>query len=134
MEFVVGSGGDVECLRTSCAALVRNKARLNYGQVAAWLEKPASMPAELRPQLSPQQEASRRLKAFRQEHGALTLGGVESVPIVVNNTVRGFGMVHQDEARDIIESFMIAANVAMAGHLRARNSLCLRRVVRTPKR
>jgi len=37
-------------------------------------------------------------------------------------------------AEDIIESFMVAANVAMAQFLRERNCLSIRRVVRTPKR
>ena len=59
---------------------------------------------------------------------------METVPIVVNNTVSGFAFERENPARDIIESFMVAANVAMAGFLRARNALCLRRVVRTPKR
>jgi exoribonuclease-2 len=85
-------------------------------------------------QLRLQQEASQRLKRFRMERGALTLGGVESVPIVVDNQVRRFADLEENAARDIIESFMIAANVAMAQYLRGRNSPCLRRVVRTPKR
>jgi len=37
-------------------------------------------------------------------------------------------------AEDIIESFMVAANVAMAKYLREKASLAIRRVVRTPKR
>jgi exoribonuclease-2 len=133
MEFVVGAGGDVACADV-CATLLRNKARLSYDEVAQWLQNPASMEPGLREQLLLQQEASRRLKAFRKAQGALTLGGVESVPIVVNNDVRGFEFERENPARDIIESFMIAANVAMAGFLRAKESLCLRRVVRTPKR
>jgi exoribonuclease-2 len=116
--------------------MLRNKARLNYDQVAAWLSAPpqSGLPADLRQQLLLQQEASQRLKTFRKERGALVFGGIESVPIVVNNSVRGFDMVRQTPARDIIESFMVAANVAMAQFLRAQNSLSLRRIVRTPKR
>jgi exoribonuclease-2 len=52
----------------------------------------------------------------------------------MENQVKGFEFDAPNPARDIIESFMIAANVAMAQHLRAKNSMCLRRVVRTPKR
>jgi exoribonuclease R len=37
-------------------------------------------------------------------------------------------------AEDIIESFMVATNVAMARYLREKGSLSIRRVVRTPKR
>jgi exoribonuclease R len=37
-------------------------------------------------------------------------------------------------AEDIIESFMVAANVAMARYLKEKGSLSIRRVVRTPRR
>jgi len=37
-------------------------------------------------------------------------------------------------ANDIIESFMVAANVAMANYLKQKGSVSIRRVVRTPKR
>jgi VacB/RNase II family 3'-5' exoribonuclease len=139
MEFVVGSDGQVVCSEV-CRALVRNRAQLNYDQVGSWLESPspaAGAPfklAGLSEQLLLQHEASQRLKAFRKEHGALVLGGMENVPIVVNNSIQGFAAVKDNAARDLIESFMVAANVAMAEFLRSRNFLCLRRIVRTPKR
>jgi exoribonuclease-2 len=139
MEFAVdaagdASGGDV------FPAVLRNKARLNYDQAGQWLEDgkgapcDGAVPAGLCDQLRLQHEASQRLKRFRMEHGALTLGGVESVPIVAGGQVQRFAIQQENAARDIIESFMIAANVAMARFLRARNSPCMRRVVRTPKR
>ena len=139
MEYVMGSDGEVTCADVSAATL-RNQAKLNYEQVGQWLEGKAGAPCEgavpagLGEQLRLQQEASQRLKRFRMEHGALTLGGVESVPIVVDDQVQRFAILQENSARDIIESFMIAANVAMARFLRERNSPCLRRVVRTPKR
>jgi VacB/RNase II family 3'-5' exoribonuclease len=134
MEVIVGPDGAVVDGGVEMA-VIRNQAKLNYDQVAGWLQTSAvPAPAALRVQLLLQQEASQRLKAFRKEHGALTLGDVESVPVIVNNTVQSFALIRENPARDIIESFMIAANVAMAQFLRARNSLCLRRVVRTPKR
>jgi exoribonuclease R len=139
MEFVGGPEGKVVCsdvFRT----LVRNKAKLNYDQVGSWLESqsPASAApfklAGLGEQLLLQHEASRRLKAFRKEHGSLVLGGEESAPIVVHNSIQGFAITRDNPARDLIESFMVAANVAMAEFLRARHCLCLRRIVREPKR
>jgi exoribonuclease-2 len=139
IEFIVAADGQVVCSEV-CRALVRNKAQLNYNQVGAWLESPnpsAASPfkmAGLPEQLLLQDEAARRLKAFRHEHGSLTLGGVESVPMIVNNSVQGFVIEGANRARDLIESFMVAANVAMAEFLRARGGLCLRRVVRTPAR
>jgi len=139
MEFVVDTTGGVVCADVF-AALVRNRAQLNYDQVGSWLQGNAPSPSsgtatnELQAQLRLQAEAAARLKKFRKEHGALTLGGVETVPIVIDNQVKGFDFEAENPARDIIESFMIAANVAMAQYLRAKNSMCLRRVVRTPKR
>jgi exoribonuclease-2 len=134
MEVIVGQDGAVEEGGVELA-VIRNQARLNYDQVTVWLQSSASAaPPRLREQLLLQQKASQRLKAFRKEQGALTLGDVESVPVVVDNSVHSFAMIRDNPAREIIESFMIGANVAMARFLRARNSLCLRRVVRTPKR
>ncbi len=139
MEFIVDSKGGVECADVF-PALTRNRAQLNYDAVGRWLEGNADSPsaapasADLCAQLRLQAEAASRLKRFRREQGALTLGGVEYAPIIVDNEVRGFRADAGNPARDIIESFMIAANESMARYLRRRNSLCLRRVVRTPKR
>ena len=113
---------------------------MNYDQAGQWLDSQSGAPCNgavppgLCDQLRLQKEASQQLKRFRVEHGALTLGGVESVPVVVDGQVQRFAILQENSARDIIESFMIAANVAMARFLRDRNSPCLRRVVRTPKR
>ena len=139
MEFVVDGNGEVHCADVGAATL-RNRARLNYDQAGQWLDSQSgapcggAVPPGLCDQLRLQKEASQRLKRFRREHGALTLGDVESVPIVVDNQVRSFAILQENSARDIIESFMIAANVAMARFLRGRQWPCLRRVVRTPKR
>ena len=43
MEFVVNAGGDVVCADV-CAGMLRNKARLNYDEVAGWLEGPGEGP------------------------------------------------------------------------------------------
>ena len=139
MEFVVGQDGEVVCADV-CTALVRNQAQLNYDRVGRWLHDGSGLPCEgnvpagLGEQLRLQNEAAVRLQRFRKENGALTFGGAESVPIVVNNQITGFAILQENPARDIIESFMVAANVAMARFLRARKSLCVRRIVRTPKR
>jgi exoribonuclease-2 len=139
MEYVVAPDGVVVCAEV-CRALVRNRARLNYNEVGNWLESQAPAPSApfktpgLGEQLLLQHQASQRLKALRKEHGALVLGGDETEPIVINNSVRGFAVTRDNPASDLIESFMVAANVAMAEFLRARNCLCLRRIVRTPKR
>jgi exoribonuclease-2 len=140
MEFVVAADGEVVCAEVFAATL-RNRAKLNYETVGKWLDTQEGAPSceiatppGLCDQLRLQKEAGQRLKRFRIENGALTLGGVESVPTISDNQVQNFAILQENSARDIIESFMIAANVAMARYLRAKNSPCLRRVVRTPKR
>jgi len=139
VDFIIAKDGAVRHADV-CAAAVRNQAPLNYDQVGKWLRGQDGGPSEcaanpaLCEQLHIQDEAGRRLKQFRKERGALTLGGVETVPLVADNEVRGFGIIEENPARNIIESFMIAANVAMAEFLRRHNAFCLRRVVRTPKR
>jgi exoribonuclease-2 len=72
MEFVVSDGGEVVCADVR-RAILRNKAKLNYVQVAKCLKEPSQsgLPADLLQQLTLQQEASQRLKAFRNENGAL---------------------------------------------------------------
>ena len=139
MEFVTGPDGDITCSDV-CTALVRNKAKLNYTHVASWLDgktpTPSDQPvsAEILAQLKLQFEASKRLMEFRKNHGALTLGSVEFVPMIIGSEVKSYSLVDRNSARDIIESFMIAANVAMARHLREEKALSIRRVVRIPKR
>src|SRR5206468_3543580 len=53
---------------------------------------------------------------------------------VQNGEVKDLALSRHTVADDIIESFMVSANVAMAQYLREKGSLCIRRVVRTPKR
>ncbi len=139
IETVVAADGQVTCAEAE-VALVRNHAQLNYDSVGRWLRDGNGAPGEgvlppgLNDQLLLQNEAAQRLQKFRKQHGSLTFGGVESIPIIVANKITGFAMVRENAARDIIESFMVAGNVAMASYLRAKNSLCVRRIVRTPKR
>jgi exoribonuclease-2 len=53
---------------------------------------------------------------------------------VENGEVKDLAVRQHNVAEDIIESFMVAANVAMAQYLKEKGSLSIRRVVRTPKR
>lgn len=139
MEFVIDDKGGVEHADVF-PALVRNHAQLAYDGVARWLVGKATNPGaelapeELRRQLRLQAEGAARLQHFRREQGALALGGQDTVAVVTGDEVKRLAAEAPDAARDIIENFMIAANVAMAQFLRARGIPCLRRVVRTPKR
>jgi VacB/RNase II family 3'-5' exoribonuclease len=121
-------------------AWLRNRAKLAYNSTGAWLEGHGPMPPAIaavpgmEAQIHLQLETSVKLRALRKQNGALTFGSVEATPVVQNGEVTELAVNRHTVAEDIIESFMVAANVAMAQFLRARGSLSIRRVVRTPKR
>ena len=83
VEFVVkqdGSLGDSAVYR----ATVRNRAKLAYDSVAAWLAGAAAAPAPIGAvagmdqQLRIQDQAAQSLKKLRQAHGALGLDSIEA--------------------------------------------------------
>jgi exoribonuclease-2 len=74
------------------------------------------------------------LRAFRKQQGALTFGSIEARPVMENGEVKDLQVSRHNVAEDIIESFMVAANVAMAERLKEKGCLSIRRVVKTPKR
>ena len=121
-------------------AWLRNRAKLAYGSVGAWLEGQASIPsavanlAGMEAQLRLQVQISEKLRVIRQQHGALTFGTVEVTPVVESGEVKDLMISRRTIAEDIIESFMVAANVAIAQYLKEKGLLSIRRVVRTPKR
>src|SRR6266436_5454291 len=119
---------------------LHNYAKLAYETVGAWLDGKGAMPAEvaqvpnMEAQLRLQFEAAQHLHALRRKNGALELETLQATP-VVNHTgqLTDLASVERNSARDIIENFMIAANVAMAEFLEAHGVTSLRRVVRTPE-
>jgi exoribonuclease-2 len=84
-------------------------------------------------QLRLQLELCQQLRRVRKEHGALTFGTVEAIPTVTDGKA-DLKLRQHTVAEDIIESFMVAANVAMAEYLKARGVASIRRIVRTPRR
>jgi exoribonuclease-2 len=121
-------------------AWLHNRAKLAYNATGAWLEGHGPIPPPIaavpgmEAQLRLQLETSGRLRDLRKKQGALAFGSIEATPVVQNGEVEDLAVTHHTVAEDIIESFMVAANVAMARHLREKGALSLRRVVRTPKR
>jgi exoribonuclease-2 len=120
-------------------AWLRNRAKLAYNSTGAWLEGHGPIPPAIAAvpgmdaQLRLQLEISQRLRGLRKQHGALTFESVEATPIVQDGEVKDLAVRRHTVAEDIIESFMVSANVAMAEYLREKGALCLRRVVKTPK-
>jgi exoribonuclease-2 len=139
MELHVTDSGEVTC-HDAYPAWLRNRAKLAYSSTGAWLEGRGPIPQAIavvpgmEAQVRLQLEVSKQLRGFRQLQGALTFGSVEATPVVQNGEVKDLAVRQHTVAEDIIESFMVAANVAMAQFLRERSCLSIRRVVRTPKR
>jgi exoribonuclease-2 len=138
VELVVKENGDVpgnEVFR----GLIRNKAKLAYETIGAWLDEGGEMPEKvastpgLKKQIELQHAAAERLHKFRMEKGALEFESIESSAVVENGQVRGIVSVKENSARKLIENFMVAANVEMAEYLDGHGCLSLRRVVKTPE-
>ena len=139
IEMHVLSSGDVDCHEVY-PALIHNRAKLAYHSTGAWLEGRGPIPPAIagvpgmEAQLRLQQETSEKLRGIRKQHGALTFSSLEATPIVENGVVTDLVLRQHNVAEDIIESFMVAANVAIAQYLKEKGSLSIRRVVKTPKR
>lgn len=137
IEFVVapdGSSGAHDVYR----ARVKNHAKLAYNNVGAWLEGTAALPPAgtqvIQDQLRLQDAVAQCLRAVRARNGALDLETVEAQSVVQPDNSVTIELVPKNRASQLIEDFMIAANVAMAEFLDAHNSPTLRRIVRSPER
>ena len=121
-------------------ALLNNKAKLAYSSTGAWLEGRGPMPPAvaavpgMEAQLRLQLQTSAKLMDIRKRHGSLTFGSVEATPVLQNGEVKELAVSQRTVADEIIENFMVAANVAMAEYLKGKGSLSIRRVVKVPKR
>jgi VacB/RNase II family 3'-5' exoribonuclease len=139
VELRIADSGEVTC-HDVFRARIRNRAKLAYSSTGAWLEGGSPMPAAIarvpgmEAQLRLQADLAQKLRNIRKEQGALTFSSVEPMPVKDNGQIKGLAFSKHNIASDIIESFMVAANVAMAQYLKEKHSLSIRRVVRTPKR
>ena len=120
-------------------AAVRNRAKLAYNSVAAWLDGDEAAPAAvanvtgLEDNLRLQDRLAQTLKSRRREHGALSLETIQARPVFAGRQLTGLAFEKANRAKDIIEDLMIAANTTVARFLGAHGSPSIRRVVRTPK-
>lgn len=139
IELRVQDSGDVGSYDIYPAQL-QNHAKLAYSSTGAWLEGRGPIPPPIaavpgmEAQLRLQHETSQLLRGLRKRHGTLTFGSIEATPVVENGEVKDLAIRGHNAAEDIIESFMVAANVAMARYLKDKRALSIRRVVKTPRR
>ena len=139
IEMTVGSDGtllDSDIYR----ACVRNRAKLAYSGVAAWLEGRGIVPEAvaavngLAENLRVQDRVAQSMRNLRHVHGALSLETLEARSIFDGDEIRDLEVTRKNRATDIIEDFMIAANGVTSRYLSSRNLPSIRRVVRSPER
>lgn len=139
IEMVVASDGTVKASDVY-RATIHNYAKLSYDAVGAWLDQKGEMPAAVASvpgmdaQIRLQLDTAMRLGELRKQHGALELETIQATPVLNDaGQVTDLAVTKHNGARDLIENFMIAANVTMAQFLEAKGVMSLRRVVRTPE-
>jgi exoribonuclease-2 len=121
-------------------ARVRNRAKLAYNAVAAWLEGHGPLPPAaaavkgLDANLKAQDVIAQALKAERHRRGALGLRTLEARAVFDGDVLSDLQPDEENRARQLIEDFMIAANGVAAKFLHARRLASLRRVLKTPER
>lgn len=121
-------------------ARVKNHARLTYDEAGDFIqghtqasEKIASLPW-LRQQLKLQMAASRQLINLRKKEGALTFSSYEPKTVKRNGRVVDLKILPHNAARELIESFMVAINIATATYLKSNGWPIIERVVTAPRR
>jgi exoribonuclease-2 len=139
IDMTLSSDGSVTASEVY-RALVHNKAQLAYNSLAGWLDGSAEMPEKVRAvkglaeNLKMQDVVADKMRELRHENGALDLETIEAKAILENGQVVDLRQEKRNNARMLIEDFMIAANGATARFLEASRSPSLRRVVRSPER
>ncbi|MBU6452300.1 MAG: RNB domain-containing ribonuclease, partial [Cyanobacteria bacterium REEB67] len=156
IELVIDRGGAV--VKSDCyPALVRNHAKLDYVSIGKWLDDvegpgddgrarkagpkqkpvvPAKVAAVegLTEQLLLQNELKEMLHRLRDENGSLTLHTPEATTVARDGQVLDLELVETNPARELIENFMIAANIATSHFLESKKQPTIRRIVKSPER
>ena len=105
-----------------------------------WLEGAAPAPAKvaavagLADNLRLQDRTAQALRARRQMQGALDLETLEPRAVFDGDAVSDLRLEQGNRAKELIEDFMIAANMANARFLEHKGSPTFRRVLRSPER
>jgi len=139
MDMQVDTDGSVTS-GTVYRALVYNQAQLAYNAVGAWLEGQGPAPEKvngvkgLAENLKLQDKTADAMRELRHEHGALDLETIEAHAVFSDGRVVDLKADARNNARNLIEDCMIAANGVTARFLDSKKFASLRRVVRSPER
>ena len=121
-------------------ARVRNRGKLAYHSVAAWLAGTGPAPQRilenpgLAANLHLQDRLAQQLVDLRHRHGALSLETIEAHVVFQGDALADLAVDRKNRATQLIEDFMIAANGVTATFLAAKKFPSLRRVLRSPER
>ncbi len=139
VEIVLSDNGTVKS-SDIYRAWVRNRAKLAYNSLAAWLDGKGPVPDPvkallgLEENLRLQDRVAQELRTFRHQCGALELETIQSTPVFVDDELQDLKVERKNRAKEIIEDFMIVANSATAKFLKDKGYPSLRRIVREPSR
>lgn len=139
VEMIIDADGLLS-QSTIYRALVRNRAKLAYRSVAAWLQGGGAPPprlgvvAGLEAQLRLQDSIAQALKCRRQSKGALEFDTAENRAVYQGGVLIDLQPDPKNRAQELIEEFMVAANGVTARYLQQHGRTSLRRILRTPKR
>lgn len=121
-------------------ARVRNKAKLAYDAVSAWIEAGAQLPAAaamvsgMDAQLRTQDALAQKLRLRRHAEGSLEFETFQPRAVFEDEKVVDIRQQVQNRARQLIEEMMIATNGCTARFLAEHGCASIRRVVRSPER
>jgi VacB/RNase II family 3'-5' exoribonuclease len=139
IELVTAADGTVKS-GDVYRARVHNWAQLAYNAVGAWLEGSGPIPekvkaiAGLAENLQLQNKVADAMRELRHQNGALDLETIEPRAVMLDGKIVDLRQEKRNEARMLIEDFMIAANGVTARFLEGKKLPSLRRVVRSPER
>jgi exoribonuclease-2 len=139
VEMVVDAEGSLSDTKVY-RGWVRNKAKLAYNAISAWLEGLGPLPSAaadvpgMDEQIKMQDRAAQALRLKRHEQGALQLETIKARPVTDGDTVTDLLAERQNRAQQLIEDLMVAANGVTARFLNDKGYPTLRRVVRSPER
>jgi exoribonuclease-2 len=139
VEMSVSADGAVADAELSLA-IVRNRAKLDYDAVSAWLEAQGAAPPAvaasdaLAAQLRLHDRAAQSLRRWRHQRGALNVATVQARPVFVDGELADLRADRKNRAKDLIADLMIAVNGATARFLSAHGQPSLRRVLQQPRR
>ena len=139
IDMMVDAGGNVTS-GDVYRGLVFNRAKLAYNSLGMWLQGQGEMPpkvkalAGLAENLKLQDRTADKMRDLRHEHGALDLETIEAKAVIENGKVVDLRAEARNNAKNLIEDFMVAANGVTARYLASKNFASIRRVVRSPER